>query len=69
MTVPDVRIYRCFVFAKGVSVVESADSVPQYGRSSLSRAVVTRPRSVTRNKDGGGLTHETVERKTLVRWL
>ncbi|CAM9469568.1 unnamed protein product, partial [Scytosiphon promiscuus] len=51
---------------QGVAVVEALDSIPQYGRCSLSRAVVTRPRLVARDLKDGGLVHETVERRTLV---
>ncbi|CBN74759.1 hypothetical protein Esi_0041_0099 [Ectocarpus siliculosus] len=51
---------------KGVTVVESLDRIPQYGRCNLSRAVISRPRLVSRNLNDGGLADETVERRTLV---
>lgn len=50
-----------------MTVVESLDRIPQYGRCNLSRAVVSRPRLVSRNLNDGGLVDETVERRTLVR--
>ncbi|CAN0491529.1 unnamed protein product, partial [Ectocarpus sp. 12 AP-2014] len=50
----------------GVTVVESLDRIPQYGRCNLSRAVISRPRLVSRNLNDGGLVDETVERRTLV---
>lgn len=50
-----------------MTVVESLDRIPQYGRCNLSRAVISRPRLVSRNLNDGGLVDETVERRTLVR--
>eukprot|EP00903_Cladosiphon_okamuranus_P012671 g11851.t1 len=51
---------------QGVTVVEALDSIPQYGRCNLSRAVITRPRLVARDANDGRLVHEMVERRTLV---
>lgn len=47
--------------------MEAVDGIPQYGRCFLSRAVVARPRLVSRDLDDGGLAHETLQRRTLVR--
>lgn len=53
-------------YYQGVAVVESMDSIPQYGRCNLSRAVITRPRLVSRDLNDGNLANEVVERRTLV---
>lgn len=60
------RLFGSGALSQGVRVIEAVDSIPQYGRCFLSRAVVTRPRLIARDLDDGGLRHETVERPTLV---
>lgn len=61
-------IPHCLV-SQGVRILSAMDSIPQYGRCGLSRAVVARPRKVARDMEDGGLGHDTVERETLVRRL